>query len=119
MDHSEKAPRRRSKGQLSKSRQRAHAGRRRWAPLIAGVIAFVAAGALVWVSLPTGGSKDGGFPGPYLGTDAVAGVEVLTPSVDLGRLPLDQPVSHTFVVTNTNDRVIELGKLRIEVLDGC
>lgn len=52
-------------------------------------------------------------------TASVAGVEVSNPSADLGRVPLDTPVGHSFRVSNRGAATVELGVPAIEVLDGC
>ncbi|HEY4669294.1 MAG TPA: hypothetical protein VIH05_05920 [Tepidiformaceae bacterium] len=93
--------------------------RGRKAGLLAAVAVVLAAGLAlaVWFALRDGESPT--VSAQYTGTESAGGVEVLRPSVDLGRQPLDQPVSHTFVLTNTNDRPVELGKAKIKVLDGC
>ncbi len=49
----------------------------------------------------------------------VAGVHVAAPSVDFGRVPLDTPVSHTFVLSNGGAEPVVVGAARIETLEGC
>ncbi|HEX6030217.1 MAG TPA: hypothetical protein VFY90_02220 [Tepidiformaceae bacterium] len=89
--------------------------------LIGGAVIAVAFTAVVLAAVLGGGGKaspsssvDVPIPAP-----ATSGVEVAQPSVDLGRVPLNQLVNHSFVLKNTNDRAVELGVPAIEVLDGC
>lgn len=50
---------------------------------------------------------------------AVAGVAVAVPSVDLGPVPLNKDVNQTFTLKNSGTGKAQLGKPRIETLEGC
>lgn len=93
--------------------------RRDWKLPVVVVVVLLAVGAGAGVWLAAGGDEAPGLSEDYAGTAMAGGVEVLRPAIDLGRQPLDLPVSHTFVLTNTNERAVQLGKANIEVLDGC
>lgn len=49
----------------------------------------------------------------------VAGVEVAHPLADRGRLPLNTPVRQQWMLKNTGETPVTLGKPKIEVLEGC
>lgn len=53
------------------------------------------------------------------GNGRAGAVEVAAPSIDLGRVPLDTPVSHAFRLRNTGTEMASLGQARIETLEGC
>ena len=46
-------------------------------------------------------------------------VAVARPSVDLGQVPLDVPITHVFRLMNSGDERAALGQARIETLEGC
>ena len=46
-------------------------------------------------------------------------VEVLEPVVDLGRVPLNTPVRGEWLLLNTGATPVSVGRLSIEVLEGC
>lgn len=56
---------------------------------------------------------------PASGPVRMAGVEVLERAFNIGRIPLDTPVSHTFRLSNVGATTATVGKVRIEVLKGC
>jgi hypothetical protein len=58
-------------------------------------------------------------PATMVAPITVADVLVQQPSVDLGRVPLNTPESHTFELKNTGATPVSVGKTRIEVLEGC
>jgi hypothetical protein len=90
--------------------------------LIGGAVIAVAFTAVVLAAV-LGGGGDKASPASSVDVPIPAattsGVEVAQPSVDLGRVPLNELVNHAFVLKNTNDRAVELGVPAIEVLDGC
>jgi hypothetical protein len=47
------------------------------------------------------------------------GVQVARPSVDLGHIPLNTPVSHVFRLENTGVEPVAIGQVRIQALEGC
>ncbi len=49
----------------------------------------------------------------------VAGVAVEAPWVDHGRVPLDTPVGHEWLLRNTGPVTVSLGEASIETLEGC
>lgn len=54
-----------------------------------------------------------------LSSGPVAGVAVAIPSVDLGPVPLNKDVVQTFTLKNSGTGKAQLGKPRIETLEGC
>ncbi len=46
-------------------------------------------------------------------------VEVLQPVFDLGRVPLNTPVRGEWLLRNTGATAVSVGRLSIEVLEGC
>jgi hypothetical protein len=92
----------------------------RWPALIGGGVLVATVGAvLVAVSLGGGDQTAPRTSDAPATITSLAGVEVVEPSADLGRRPLDVPVSHNFVLKNNSDRPVDLGVPAIEVLDGC
>jgi hypothetical protein len=94
---------------------------RRRGPLRGHLILFASAataiaiiGSLFVLARP----KSGGSTAPT-GTRQLAGVTVDRPSVDLGHVPLNVPVTQTFHLRNTGGTEIGLGEARIAVLEGC
>lgn len=49
----------------------------------------------------------------------VGDIEVVAPSVDLGRVPLDTFVDHEFVLRNVGERPVTLGDVFVQTLEGC
>lgn len=49
----------------------------------------------------------------------VAGVVVARPVVDLGHVPLDVVVEHTFMLRNAGTERVHLGHATVAVLEGC
>lgn len=47
------------------------------------------------------------------------GVMVEQASVDVGRVPLNTPISHSFKLSNTGAAPVQLGPPRVEILEGC
>jgi hypothetical protein len=76
-----------------------------------------------WFAANGGGSTAAGAASaPSISQNAVdraAGVEVDMASVDLGSVPLDTAVEHKFRLRNTGEERATLGRVRIEVLEGC
>lgn len=86
-------------------------------------VAAVVAGAVFLASLTMGGGGDNTSTTvsavPTVSTAAVAGVAVDVPSVDLGPVPLDKYVDQTFTIRNGGAGKAQLGKPRVETLEGC
>ncbi len=103
-------------------------GRRRLPrPLIVGLVALVAVGAVLAVALLTRGGTPGATQasaGPanwsvasYSGGPRLA---VDRTSVDAGRVPYEHPVAATFRLKNVGDRTLTLQPPgAAQVLDGC
>jgi hypothetical protein len=49
----------------------------------------------------------------------LAGVEVLEPVADAGRVPLNTPVEQTWQLKNTGTTTVKVGTPTIQVLEGC
>ncbi len=94
----------------------------RYAVAVAAVAVVGALAAWAILSLRSPGA-DSNAGGAVTATAAraiqVAGVQVDQPSVDLGKVPLDTPVSHEFEVHNVGTGMAMLGQATIEVLEGC
>ncbi len=86
------------------------------------VAAIVAGVGFVGILTFQGGGDDESTAPPVAATvssAAVAGVAVAVPSVDLGPVPLNEQVNQTFTLKNSGPGTVQLGKPRIETLEGC
>ena len=102
--------------------KRSGGGLGRYIVAVAGIAAVGALAAWAILSLRSPGtdsSAGAAVSATPAGAIQVAGVEVAEPSVDLGNVPLDTPVSHEFELRNLGTGVAMLGQATIEVLEGC
>ncbi len=84
---------------------------------VVGVVA-VAAWAGWFSASESSGAASPASPPPDA-VDRAVGVEVDMASIDLGSVPLNTAVEHKFRLRNTGEERATLGKVRIEVLEGC
>ena len=96
--------------------------------MVLGALAIFAAVIWATVWMRESGDNQGSAPGataPASGTQLaagpvrVAGVEVLEPISDAGRVPLNTPVERTWRLRNTGTVAVKLGRPGIQVLEGC
>lgn len=94
----------------------------RWPLLAAGLV--VLAIGVVWALA----GRDGGAPRTAAGVGApvasgtvvgTSGVRIDAAAVDLGRVPLDVTVQHSFRVSNDGAAPVRLGRATMAVLEGC
>jgi hypothetical protein len=105
------------------------AGRRvRFARVVTAVTAaIIALTALVACSSSSGGdtpaggkaSASSGQAALPAGPVKLAGVEVLEPVADAGRVPLNTPVEQTWRLKNMGTTTVKVGTPTIQVLEGC
>jgi hypothetical protein len=94
---------------------------RRRRPLRGYLILFASAAtaiAIIGLLFVIARPKSGRSTAPT-GTRQLAGVTVDRPSIDLGHVPLNVPVTQTFHLRNTGGTEIGLGEAHIAVLEGC
>ena len=96
--------------------------------MVLGSLAIFA--AVTWATVWAGDEGDNQGPAPGATASAsgtqlptgpvrVAGVEVLEPVSDAGRVPLNTPVERTWRLRNTGTVAVKLGRPGIQVLEGC
>lgn len=96
-----------------------------------GAFTLAMVGAAIWLSSDDdddGGSASGATVdgGPAVvqipianDPQVAAGVRIVEPAVDRGKLPLNTTVRHVYELANVGSGIAEFGEPTIEVLDGC
>ena len=78
--------------------------------LALGALGLIIAGVLIFARQPQAESSTG----------AGARVAVQPEQIDFGRVPVEQPVTARFVVSNTGDEPLQiLGQPQVRLVEGC
>lgn len=104
--------------------------RKDWLPLAGIGLAVLAVAVIALWLASVGGSANPQPAKPGVAEAAVpmpianepqtaAGVQVKSPAVDRGRLPLNTTVSQSYELMNTGSSPVQIGTATIQVMDGC
>ncbi len=92
-------------------------------PVLAAVMLLAACGggkeAATSATQPATAARAQATTAVAAGPVEAAGVRVAAPSVDLGRVPLNTPVPHAWVLNNASAEPVALGQPRVQTLEGC